>query len=528
MRRLAMLALASATSVVLLSGCGRNPGTHATGPQGTPDARASAGQKAFEKARTLYFQGNTNGAIDVLSAAMNDKACSDEKPVIFRGILELLLMSDRIQEAQARYLAALQTDERSAESTFGMIENFLRSKKDDKALLGWTSQLSGLSLPKGLQEKVSAAHLDANLSAGKFDVVLAMVPQVAKQFGAPASARMFGGVVSSLIGSGNDDQLGQILSAIRAVAGGSPELTDLVTCSEIRRLAARQAWDQAVERFTLDARGIQDSSLHACLASLASAAIGGGKFDAAEKVCAYVLKNLADKKNTWERAADISADVADKKSDPAGVAACFVDLRALNVPAEVVLRSYSRLFYKTMGQGSPQARASLMSTGDWLMSQLQDKNARDQVQAMLMDGAVLGDDYVRALKILKDGYRATEKEWYDMALNKVEAHLALQQGRKEEAVERFRRFMEHVKTWTETTTDPASGMIYTKEMSLGMNAKRIGDILASMEKKDDARKAYAEADQYFKEALAATQPDSKEAEFIKKEQAGLNAATAAK
>ena len=42
-------------------------------------------------------------------------------------------------------------------------------------------------------------------------------------------------------------------------------------------------------------------------------------------------------------------------------------------------------------------------------------------------------------------------------VNKVAAHLALEEGRKEEAVQRFRTFMEHLAQSMEVTADPATG-----------------------------------------------------------------------
>jgi len=101
------------------------------------------------------------------------------------------------------------------------------------------------------------------------------------------------------------------------------------------------------------------------------------------------------------------------------------------------------------------------------------------------------------------------------AINKIKAHLALQKGNKPEAIERFRAFMETVKTWPEPEMDPLSSLVNTKEMCLGLNAKRIGDILSSMNDAQGAQAAYQEADGYYAIAQKEVRANSPESEYIK-------------
>ena len=72
------------------------------------------------------------------------------------------------------------------------------------------------------------------------------------------------------------------------------------------------------------------------------------------------------------------------------------------------------------------------------------------------------------------------------------------------------------------TSDPATGVVHSREMILGRNAKRIGDILSGMQPPDtaNAAKAYAEAKDYYGKALAREQ-DPAAVELIRKEMAGV-------
>ena len=105
--------------------------------------------------------------------------------------------------------------------------------------------------------------------------------------------------------------------------------------------------------------------------------------------------------------------------------------------------------------------------------------------------------------------------YQQIAVNKIKAHLALQKGDKPEAIERFRAFMESVKTWPEPEVDLVTGLIYTKEMCLGLNAKRIGDILSSMNDAQGAQAAYQEANGYYAIAQKEVRVNSPESEYIK-------------
>ena len=69
--------------------------------------------------------------------------------------------------------------------------------------------------------------------------------------------------------------------------------------------------------------------------------------------------------------------------------------------------------------------------------------------------------------------------------------------------------------------DPATGVVHTKPMILGRNAKRIGDIYRDQLKDAAAAKAaYAEARQYYQTALEA-KPDSDAIAVIRAEMAEI-------
>ena len=72
------------------------------------------------------------------------------------------------------------------------------------------------------------------------------------------------------------------------------------------------------------------------------------------------------------------------------------------------------------------------------------------------------------------------------------------------------------------TSDPATGAIHTREMILGRNALRIGEIYASIPDAAQAKAAYDEARAYYQKALE-TVRDADTIELIRKEMARVPA-----
>ncbi|MFC1453391.1 hypothetical protein ACFLSJ_08625, partial [Verrucomicrobiota bacterium] len=160
--------------------------------------------------------------------------------------------------------------------------------------------------------------------------------------------------------------------------------------------------------------------------------------------------------------------------------------------------------------------------GDELLPLLRDEEDRKRLKSMALDGSFVIEDYERSLATVEAGIPGRDEAWHEMALNKIKAHLALQEGRTDEAVTRFRRFMQDVEaTWEEAEEDPSTGIKHTREMSLGFNARRIGDILSEAGQTDAAREAYREARSYCAKALELLDETSREHAMVRERLASM-------
>jgi hypothetical protein len=137
---------------------------------------------------------------------------------------------------------------------------------------------------------------------------------------------------------------------------------------------------------------------------------------------------------------------------------------------------------------------------------------------LLLDGAFYRNDFKQAYEIVKAGIPGYDEKWHAEMKDKVGAHLALQEGRKSDAIALFRKHMERVAAWTEPVMNPTNGAMMTREAVLGFNEKRIGDIYAGMDgHAEEAKAAYGRARDWYNKAISSAKPGSIEQKLAKEE-----------
>ena len=76
--------------------------------------------------------------------------------------------------------------------------------------------------------------------------------------------------------------------------------------------------------------------------------------------------------------------------------------------------------------------------------------------------------------------------------------------------------MSDLRTMPAEQTDPVTGNSVSREALLGLNAKRIGEILTSMGKTQEALNTYKESLAYYQQALAKVPRDGDEYKALQK------------
>ena len=175
----------------------------------------------------------------------------------------------------------------------------------------------------------------------------------------------------------------------------------------------------------------------------------------------------------------------------------------LHTPASsaAVIALFNQHFYDFASQ--PAALRQLIELGERLALLAGNENVRNEIRSKLLDGCFLVQDYDRALALAEARIPGPgrDEQWHVAVITKIKAHRALQRHKPREAVKCFREFMDFLRAAKGTDVpDPATGRNYPKEMILGRNAKRIGDIFAGIPAAAEADKAYAEARDFYAQA----------------------------
>ena len=289
-------------------------------------------------------------------------------------------------------------------------------------------------------------------------------------------------------------------------------------------MVLQNKWVEAEQQFVTLAPILPDKELAACLRRAVSAAGEKGKPDIVNRLCSFVLKTQKGKTRAKVEAAKQYLKLAREKKDIDKIITRLESLAGFGVPPIEIFYAYNEQFYFILKHGTPEQIAGLLHFSDSLEPLLGNTSALTEIKIMALDNSFVLEDYKGALKRLEKGIPEKDKEWQEMSSTKLKAHLALQEGKKKEAIRLFRKFMDYVSVEQDLPVpDPLTGIEHTKEMCLGFNAKRIGDILKSMEDKQGSQKAYKEAKELYLKALSEVKPESKEYNYIQTKIAKISA-----
>lgn len=484
---------------------------------GVAAGETAAFDTMFDQARTHFHEGNTDAAVDLLTEGLANPEFVENQPTIFRALIELLLIENRVVDAQTNFLAMLHASPDTAVQAFNMIPTHLKRQDDPSAYLSWTAQMVGMELPNAVAESAYSYYMDANIMAGNLDKMPDLAQNCVVRFGGDAAVRIFTRPLNDLVNRGEYAAIRDVLKTLSETAEASA--VDFVTAMEIVLAAAETNWDAATTMFKAKAADLAERSAHMAFRCTLDRAQQAARSDVSDALCTYVLASMPDAKRLRRLAASNYIRVAVDAGDHDGVVARTKWLVEAGA-AEMVEPQVSKHFYSVMQNASDESKKDMLGIVEQLIAS-KDSAPDASLQALLMDGAVLCEEYGIALNVLDAGFRADDEAWVAMARNKLSAHLALEEGRTDEAVGRFRDFMKHVETWTEPTSDPSTGISYSREMTLGLNARRIGDIYRDVGRTNEAAKAYAEARAYFEEAQADVEAESKESTYINRQLAEI-------
>ena len=516
-------------SLLLLAGCGRRtPAPAAPAPEGaTVETAAETPPEEDPVARILrqadeaLMNGATNEALDTLQAAMDDPALAEGRQSLFNGLIRFLLLTGQVDEARTRMLEAYRSDAALAVGGLGLVYGHLMEQGNLAEVVAWTETVLAIpALPEEVRLSMREWNLLAHVAQRNDTRMLEIVAQLVHDAPAGNAMGLLSRAIDALFEQKRPQAVEKVLLQMGKVVTSDAGTQHLLLGTRIRLMAVQDDWDTLKTALPAAAAKLPDADLQRLLRQVLPLAGGSGKPGISDALCELIIGASRDKPQSFVVAGRQWVDNA-MAADKAALPVRLDRLQQAGFPIRQICSLYMRYFYDVIDE--PAIVEAMKQLGSRIAPLAEDDETRNYIRTMVLDASFVLEDYATALNILTAGIAGRDAAWHAMAISKVKAHQALKEQRPRDAVKYFREFMATVATAKEDdTSDPATGVVHSREMILGRNAKRIGDILKGMQPSDtdNAAKAYAEAKGYYEKALAREQDPAATA-LIRQEMAGL-------
>ena len=511
----------AALAVGILAGCSRPETVAVENPAGEETPAIDPFETLAMETDELFYKGETNAVIERFTAALASDDFTDEtRPRVFSALLRFLLQTDMVEEAQKRMDGAYANGEFAlARAGFGSIYFYFNEHQrteDAEAWMSHTLEVEGL--PSEMRRQGLDWSLASRLQLGDIDGACERAAQLATEFPNNA-ADMLNRACDRLFGDNRLDDVETILNVLVNAQPQPAQAGEVALAVKIRLLAARGEWDSARETFIATAGSIQDARLQALLRNVVRIASAAKRADIVDALCDDILHKHADKASTFSQAGRLWVENS-AATAPAKLPARLSELLDLGAPASQVCTLFMRTFYSTTRLND--TLVEMIELGRRLDPLNEDEDIRTFIRTSVVDGSFILGKYDVAIEMLEKGIPGRDEQWNKMALCKVRAHKALYDEDWREAVKHVREFMALVAgAKDEDTIDPESQVRHTKNMILGRNAKRIGDILMNIPDEPAAKEAYDQARDYYAKAREECAGDAETLAIISQEEAEL-------
>jgi tetratricopeptide (TPR) repeat protein len=495
---------------VMAVGCGKSK-------NGESGETISPADRIVNEAMAKAESGQTDAALAMLEQGLAEVTDESGKSRLFGAELNLLLSQGRLSDAQARYLKALATPAEAliARQTLGMVEDYLSRQPDGYVqLLAWCDELDKADLLEDMRTAVLQNRLQSHLALGQFEPALTLIETRAWALPDEIVSGMAGRFLQAAIAAGRYDEADKAIALLETKGEKRAGMAAMAAGGRIELALAHREFAAAGELLFAKAAAFDDNTAAGTLDRIARAAAGGGKPEVADAFMEKALTLLADRPVTSARAARWWILTA-RDSGSLETALDRLDkLNAMGLPPAVLVSCVSMVSQLVLAPGTkPAAVSRMLDFATALKPQVEGEGDRSLLAGVQLDAGFRLEDYAALVKVLEEGVPGHDKAWHDTMINKVLAHLDLKEGRIDEAVKRFRGFMASIEAQADQGhRDPVTDERVTKDMILGYNARRIGDIYAKANRADEAAKAYAEATADYEKALegfAQTDPEYK-------------------
>ncbi len=492
--------------VLLSGGCAKRTATCSPSPEevaATIQRTQEAINETFTRAEQLLANGETNNAIALVESTTTNVEFAAFNLPLAESLMHWLLRCDRVADARQRALASSDHPQ-LAERFSELVYRHYRNQGDTTNALDWAQDVATYkgTLPN-VRRQAYTWRVEDFIALQQDEATLVTINQALPAIASSDALNLVRACIGAYFQNGRIANIPKILALATEHKISPADINRLTVATQVRLVCARNDWPALSNQFQSAVNQLPDGELDSLLGTIHPLLMASGQLPLLDQCAEQILLRPAASQTPGAVATAVrlwcaNAMATDQNILPSRLTAL---LRA-KTPAALIGNQFDRYYY-AFTEDQNQIKM-LMAIGEALLPLLSDAEQSNETKVKILDGCFLLQDFNRALTILEGripGSNRTE-EWHVMAITKVKAHRALKQNQPREAVVYFRAFMQQLRATKEPEIpDPVTNIIHPKELILGRNAKRIGDILASIPDAVEATKAYGEARTLYNEAL---------------------------
>lgn len=507
MRKWTMMAVLALVAGYL-TGCGKPEETVSSDP---PPEPVPPMQILGAELQALDEAGDTNGVVARLNAALTDETFAEHAITLMGWILGYELRLGRVEDALGRYHALVVSAPEKALPLVEIIPNYYRAQGNETGLVAWCEQLIAAPGAESLKPPVWRLAIASLARQGRYADVQERLPAVLA-LGEVSARDMLAEVLRQALHDKAYADALRLATALEPLVEPGGQLATLVVLTRIDVMLGQARLEEAESLLLSQAASLKDRDLAGRLVRLLRAADEAGKGEQVSRIAVGVLDEMTGRTSVRDQIGRLWVQLAVDAQDPAAFlvrAAKALDAGLTPPRMAQIVESGFYLVMQTGDMAQREAGTKLVARALAL-----DGLSDDQRESLLMrqlDAAFYRNDFKAAATVVEGGIPNHDETWHAELLDKIAAHVALGEGRHADAIKLFRKHMATVARWEEPVKNPENGNLMTKEVVLGFNEKRLGDIYTGMDGHgDDAQAAYRRAREWYGKALDLLKPDSPE------------------
>ncbi len=525
MKRTVMMMVLVGAVAGLLAGCRRD--REETVTEDPEEARQLLLEASQAEISGLQETEGAEAAIARMRELLSLPAYREIRGPICQRLLETLMAVGDADGVLATYLELADADASMAETGFRLAIQAAMQDEDPQVRADLVERLIAAgSLPLPLRVAAWQYRMEMYAQTGSIAGVADRVAEIMDSDVASAARTVFATAVSQGMRIGDYTGVQALLAAIETRSLWNADLDLFVKLARGELLLVQDKPEAAWNHYVALADVIGDAEF----SRRAPAVLKVAKRLDLQELVSRVVDTAYQRGDTFPLTRDAAAAWTVREAAESGkvdvlLAATQTALeRGAAVPR--FYHGFSRGFYAMIQKATPAERTAL---GELLRRLSGVPDLTEAMQGMIasarLDVAFFAQDFKAALAIVEAGVPGFDEEWHAELRDKVSAHIAQQEGRHEDAIALYRKHMERVSAWEQPVINPENNQKMIKEVVLGFNEKRIGDIWSAVPGREaDAAAAYARAREWYGKGLELLDKDSPEYAEASAERAAVPAA----